>query len=151
MYWIEFLSTYYFLPRLKEKILKEITKRKITNCVSPFIFSLHFTLSPQAFPSFPSHVSGSGGGSTPKCNRTICMWVLLSKKSMFYNLIFSFHIKPAILCITRVINAESDFDFLTLIHISTSNANNCDIRLYKNYQVHQLCLIKPFKSCFCYI
>lgn len=48
MYWIEFLSTYYFLPQLKEKILKEITKRKIANCVSPFIFSLHFTLSPPA-------------------------------------------------------------------------------------------------------
>lgn len=73
------------------------------------------------------------------------------KKSMLYNLIFSSHIKPAILHIIGVINAESDFIFLTFIPIGTPNANNCDIRLYKNYQAHQLRLIKPFKSCFCYI
>lgn len=70
---------------------------------------------------------------------------------MLYNLIFFSHIKPAIRYIISVINAESNFIFMTLIHVSTSNANNCDFRLYKNHQEQKLLLIKTFKSCFCYI
>lgn len=73
------------------------------------------------------------------------------KKSMLYNLIFFSHIKPAILHISRVIDAQSDFISLTLIHVSTSNANNCDIWTLRNYQEHKLLLIKTCKSCFCCI
>ena len=143
------VSLHLLLPPFikKRKLKKKLPKKNPQLLFSPFI-SLP---SPQPFLSILSHKSGLSGVSMSKCTRTICMWVLFSKKSMFYNLIFSSDIKPAILCVIRVINAESDFIFLTLIPISTPNANNCDIRLYKNYQAHQLRLIKPFKSCFCYI
>lgn len=142
------VSLHLLLPPL---IKRENLKRNYKEKNPQLFFLLPFHAVSSGFPSLPSHKSGSSGVSKSKCVRTIYIWVLLNKKSMFYTLIFSSHIKPPILRITRVINAESDFVFLTLIYISTSNANNCDIRLYKNYQVHQLCLIKPFKSCFCYI
>ena len=147
IYWIEFPSTYYFLPWLKKGKLKKKLQKKSPTVIFSFLFIPRL----QSFPSIPTHKSGISGASMSKCTRRIYMWVLLSKKSMYYNLIFSSHIKLAILHIIGVINAESDFIFLTLIPISTSNANNCYIRLYKNYQAHQLCLINPFKSCFCYI
>jgi hypothetical protein len=110
-------------------LLPPLIKKELRKEESPRLFSLSFHTysSARPFPSIPSHESSSSGLSMSKFMRTITMWVLLSKKSMFYNLIFSSHIKPAIVHIIRMINAELDFVFLTLIPINTSNANNCDI------------------------